>query len=188
MPLNHRALPGLEHDRALVLASRPVLGQQAGPVLPGHRADDAPLHQACMWTTARPDLSHQFEDVTVQLHVAGVVVDVEVPHLTPTRRDVSITEIPAKQLDVGPLVQRGVRATRARDRCVHLTTRQPPPLIETSPTSDRLDCDPVPGRVVHVGHARIRCGQRAGHHPGGANVIHEVRVANATDSGAGCGI
>jgi hypothetical protein len=63
MLLDDGLLPGLENDRAFVLAPRPVLREQTRPVLPVPLNDDHAGSPDVEHLAARPDSSDQGRDV-----------------------------------------------------------------------------------------------------------------------------
>ena len=69
-------LPGFQGNPAVVLAPRSVLREQAHPVLPGTRGDDAPRNQSGVWPPGRLDATHQILDPLVCLGIDAIVVDV----------------------------------------------------------------------------------------------------------------
>jgi hypothetical protein len=80
--LHDLPLPGLEDDRSLVLAARAVLGEQARPVLPRHGGHDAARYPSGVRAATRCDATHEIADMSIEVDVGLVVVDVEVQDAT----------------------------------------------------------------------------------------------------------
>src|SRR5262245_22914214 len=116
-------LPWLQDDQAFVLATWAVLREQARPVLPRHRGDDAPRNASGVWPSAGLYSLHQDRDVLVQVDVGLVVVDVEVPNPTVPRRHVAIAQVPTEELRVAGTIQRRAVTAWAGDGRVRLTPR-----------------------------------------------------------------
>lgn len=77
-----------------------------------------------------PDLSHQRCDVPVELRVLEVVVDVQGIDAAAAPADVTVPEVPAQKLRVGPRVETRVVTTRARGAEVRLPSWPTGPLVE----------------------------------------------------------
>lgn len=82
MTRDHLGLPRLEHDRALMLATPPVLGKQTQPVFPRDRDDCATGNGTRVRPATGFDTPHQLQDVLGQPDVRLVVVDMQLPDLT----------------------------------------------------------------------------------------------------------
>ena len=174
MLLDDLPLPLLEHDRPLVLAPGPVLREQAGPVLPGHRGDDTTRDEPRVGSTSRLHLPHEVGDPAVGLGVGTIVEHVKIEDAAPAPADVSVSEVPAEQLGVRARVERSALASRARGSEVLLTARFAAALVFTTPSSNRLDGHPVELGIECVGHARVRRAQSAGDGLRRSDVGHEI--------------
>jgi hypothetical protein len=131
-----------------------------------------------------PDLylTHDLRDAIEIVRVALVVDDVQVEHVAATTADMTVAEIPAEQLGVRRPVELYAVTTRTRHIGMRLASGEPSPLVETSPTPDRLDGNPVQGSVVDVAHARIGGAESALDGLDGANVRHKDMFMRSTDS------
>jgi hypothetical protein len=104
LPLDDLLLPGREDDRALVLAARPDLRNQARPVLrvrpdldTSGALDDA--------DAIREHPTDHLYGLSDQIGISAVLEDAHAPHPAPGGTDRPITEIEPEHVRVGRLVQ-----------------------------------------------------------------------------------
>jgi hypothetical protein len=174
LPLGHPECP-------LVLAARNVLGEEAGPVLPGDGDDRASGNEAGMRTPTGLHPAHQPDDVVGDPGISQVVVDVQAVDVSALCADVAVAEIPPEKRRIGLTIELPVLAHRTSCGAVCLPTGQSATLVEPAPAADGLHCHAVRNGVLGIGNTVVRRGQCTGYQVVRANVSHGGTLPPTTD-------